>query len=54
MTRSAGTSAPASFAAVVNRSIADPMSVTVAGRTVPGHQKIAGVRTPPSHVVPLP
>ena len=30
------------------------MSVTTPGCTVPGHQKIAGVRTPPSHVVPLP
>ena len=52
--RSAGSSAPASLAAVTNRSIAEPISVTTAGRTVPGHQKIAGVRTPPSHVVPLP
>ena len=30
------------------------MSVTTPGRTVPGHQKIAGVRTPPSQVVPFP
>jgi hypothetical protein len=51
---SVGTAAPPSLAAVTYRSIADPISVTTDGRTVPGHQKIAGVRTPPSNVVPLP
>jgi hypothetical protein len=48
--RSDGGSAPANRAAVTKRSIALARSVTTERRTVPGHQKIAGVRTPPSHV----
>jgi hypothetical protein len=54
MTRSDGMGAPARLPAVTNRSIADAGSVTTFGTTVPGNQKIAGVRTPPSHVVPFP
>ncbi len=36
------------------RSSADPRPVTVRGWTLPGHQKMAGTRIPPSQVVPLP